>query len=115
MRLIDVKPSMTPIGLLRLKAEEIASRRKVALEIMLGRCKSAPVVAARRELAIYLRSLGKTYERVGSLLGRDHSSIRDMVLEGNRTSKYRRLKAERLLAVKSFPAPLENMTLPHER
>ena len=99
MHLSKIKPSNTPAGLLRVKAEEIASKHKIDMKIMLGRCKRKEYVQARRALAIYLRGLGKSYHRIGELLGRDHSSIRDMVLEGNRASKYRKM-----LAAKSLPA-----------
>jgi chromosomal replication initiation ATPase DnaA len=73
-----------------MKAEEIAKRRGVRVKDMLGTTGSRPIFAARRELAVYLRSLGKSYPKIGELMGRDHTSIMSLV-EG----KYRVLKAER--------------------
>jgi hypothetical protein len=88
-----VRPSSSPAGQLRVKAEEIASNHAVRIGELLGRGGNKKIFAARRELAMYLRGIGKSYPKIGELLGRDHTSIMSMAQDGYRAAKYERTKA----------------------
>lgn len=114
MHLSQVRPSKTPTGMLRIKAEEIAARHKMSLSTVLSHDKRDKVVEARRELARYLRSLGKSYPKIGLLIGRDHTSALALVDASYRAKKclaFKRRAARRALA-SSLAQPPERVLSP---
>jgi chromosomal replication initiation ATPase DnaA len=90
-----------------MKAEEIAERRGVRVNAMLGSGGSKPVFAARRELARYLRGIGKSYPKIGELLGRDHTSVMAMVSDAYRLNKS---KACRVATAKRRSSPASSQS-----
>lgn len=101
MNLNQIRPSKTPAGMLRIKAEEIAAKHKMSLSTVLSHDKRDKVVEARRELARYLRSLGKSYPKIGLLIGRDHTTalaLVDSSYRGKKCLAYKQRAARRALA-----------------
>lgn len=65
----------TPRWKLRQKAEELASECGMDIASLLGHGQSRVQAAQRRKLAIYLRGLGMSFPRIGTLMGRDHTTV----------------------------------------
>lgn len=59
--------------------EASAEYSRVHLDDMLSGNRHAPVVKARRVAAVSLRILGYSYPEIGSMLGRDHTTVMNLV------------------------------------
>ena len=68
--------------------DEVCARHLVTPEEMLGRRRTADVVAARRDLVVKARAVGMSYPAIGVALGRDHSTIIEYATQ-RKTRKYR--------------------------
>lgn len=71
----DDKEHRARLALIRRAAEEYGIRPSVVT----SRSRTAAVHSARSVVAYVLRQQGMSYPRIGSLLGRDHSTVMNMV------------------------------------
>lgn len=55
--------------------EDVCERLGVRVDRVLSRYRYAPLVEARREIALILRDFGWSTPQIGALLRRDHSTI----------------------------------------
>jgi hypothetical protein len=58
---------------------EIAKKRGLKMDDVLGKGRSEPEVACRAVMAHYLRSRGLSFPRIGQMLNRDHTSILHLI------------------------------------
>ena len=54
---------------------DIAARRNVLPEDILGRRRGKLVMAARKDLYVALRERGMSYPEIGAMLDRDHTTV----------------------------------------
>ena len=62
-------------------------RHRIPTSFIWEQVKEADAVAARREAALALRSMGYSYPQIGRWMNRHHTSILNLV--GNRPQEYR--------------------------
>lgn len=70
---------MTPREKTLLNIREIVDPLGVSVGEVLGRCRTPHVVAARRAVAIHYRNAGRSFPEIGRIIGRDHTSVMNLV------------------------------------
>jgi chromosomal replication initiation ATPase DnaA len=70
---------MTPHELTLSQIDRIAFWHEVGIKDVLSKDRRLGPVAARRDVAVYYRHEGKTFQEIGRILGRDHTTVLNLV------------------------------------
>jgi chromosomal replication initiation ATPase DnaA len=69
---------MTPREKVLNEVDRIAFWHGVGIMDVMSHYRRRPVVAARRDCAVYLRSKGKSFPEIGRILQRDHTTVMNL-------------------------------------
>jgi hypothetical protein len=75
--MVMIKPLPEPTG--GDEIDRVGAMLSVSREEILGRVRTPHLVDARAAIAVLLRGQGKPFAEIGSILGRDHSSVMHLV------------------------------------
>ena len=70
---------MTPREKTLANIREIVAPHGVSVGEVLSRSRTPHIVAARRAVAIHYRNAGRSFPEIGRIIGRDHTSVMNLV------------------------------------
>jgi len=77
--LLGTQPGNTPLGRMRCYTDSVCKEMGLTPKDFLGRTQSGPYPRARVRVYKTFRAIGLSYERIGRLMGKDHSTIIEML------------------------------------